>query len=243
MKFNKLKIPSGQYILVGKNAFEELAKKYPERILTVYKSRSYRSDSIGKFKSEIKEEEWIEAQAGTGSHQGIMAIIKRPNLRQIKDLHDKTGLVIALDGVLDPQNIGSIFRIAECFGAVGIIYSNNRSPGITPVVTKASVGASELVDIYEVSNLANTLENLKEKNWWVASTICHGDAIELSKFDPPNKIILVLGAEGDGISARVIGISDYKVYLPMLGQIDSLNVAQAAAVFGYEITKNILSKK
>jgi 23S rRNA (guanosine2251-2'-O)-methyltransferase len=139
-------------------------------------------------------------------------------------------LIVLLDSVEDPHNVGSILRAAECFGADAVVYSRNRGASITPSVTKASAGASELVAIAEVSNLHDAIEKCRRAGWWIIGAESREGARDLSTYEFAKKVALVVGAEGQGLHALTRKSLDEAVFIPMRGRIDSLNVGQAAAV-------------
>ncbi len=148
----------------------------------------------------------------------------------------RPALVLVLDGVTDPQNLGAIVRSAHVLGADGVIVPRDRAVGITATAVKASAGATEHTPIAQVTNLARTLEELKEAGLWIAAAVAAGG-------DPPWKTdfkgptALVLGAEGKGIRPLVLRGCDLLVQVPMLGHVASLNVGAAAAALLYEVIR------
>ena len=146
----------------------------------------------------------------------------------------KPGLLVALDGVQDPHNVGAILRTCDCTGVDGVILTKHNSCGLTPTVVKASTGAAYTVPVSIVTNLSQTLRNLKQEGYWVVGTDMK-DAREYREgmYDSPT--VLVIGSEGQGISNLVKKQCDYMVYLPMVGSITSLNASVAAAVLMYEV--------
>jgi 23S rRNA (guanosine2251-2'-O)-methyltransferase len=182
------------------------------------------------------------------SHQGVVARVSPRSYLAFDDLLESVREVdaisiLALDGVLDPQNFGAILRAAECFGIDAVLWSKNRAAPIGPVVSKVSVGASELVPLCVVSNLHRALEQLKEAGAWLAGTMVAPDAASLDTFEFPEKSVIVMGAEGEGIHQLIEKSLDFKVYLSMAGAIDSLNVSQATAVFLHELAKQRRQKR
>lgn len=183
------------------------------------------------------------------SHQGLaIEILPHPKL-SVEELcleaeanPQSSSILVAVDGVTDPQNLGAIIRACECFGVRALIFSRNRVAPITPTVTKASAGASELVPLVAVPNLAQTLEVLKRSGYWVLVTSLGEDAQPMSSVKLPEKAVLVLGSEGKGVQRLVRDRADFSVFIPMQGKIDSLNVSQAAATFLYEISRQFQAK-
>lgn len=139
-------------------------------------------------------------------------------------------MIVALDGVSDPQNLGSVLRAAECFGAHAVLFPKDRGALVTPTVTKVSAGASEVVPWYAVSNLADWLQHAKDSGYWIVATTVGEEAQDLFAFDWPEKSIIVMGAEGKGIRLLTAKRADFFVTIPMSGRVDSLNISQAAAV-------------
>lgn len=175
-------------------------------------------------------------------HQGVIA---RVNLTHYSDLpailakiqsSEKDPLLVMLDGVQDPRNLGAILRTADAANADAVLIPKNRAVGITPAVHKASAGASEHVPIARVTNIAQTIERLKKAGIWVVGSA--GDAsYSYTDADFRVPLCLVLGSEGEGIRRLVKQKCDYLVHLPMLGRIDSLNVSVAAGILLYEVLR------
>ena len=182
----------------------------------------------------------LDRMAGHVAHQGVVAAT---SAKQYSDLDDVIGakrgkysLVIVLDGVEDPHNLGAILRTADAAGVDGVIIPERRAASVTGTVTKASAGASEHLPIAKVTNIARTVEELKDRNIWTVGLDEHGkqayDALDY-KMD----CALVLGAEGKGLHDLVKKKCDFLVSIPMLGKVPSLNVSVAAGVVLYEIVR------
>ena len=175
--------------------------------------------------------------------QGVLAVLKKVSSLDLKYLISKAkapgaaGLILALDEINDPHNLGSIFRAAEASGADGIILTARRSAQITAAVRKVSAGASELLATSSVTNLARALSQLKENGFWVVGTALESRAVDLYKADLPFPVVLVLGSEGEGLRKLTKELCDVLVQIPMEGQIQSLNVGQAAAVVLFELLR------
>ncbi len=233
----------GTRIVIGRNAVGTVLCE-PSRVIKLLVA----SDERGRAGALLKiaqqsdvEVEFCSKQALSqrtlsDSHQGFAAIVKARPLGSRQELLNvfsdrENFLLLALDGVTDPHNVGAILRAAECFAVDGVVWSKNRSSGITPAVTKVAVGATELVPLYEVSNLADTLFALEDQSEAVIACADGGpDSLALSEFSRPDKCILVLGSEGGGVSDLIMRRAGAKIRIPMHGHIDSLNVSQAAAV-------------
>jgi 23S rRNA (guanosine2251-2'-O)-methyltransferase len=182
----------------------------------------------------------LDRMAGNAAHQGVVAVT---SAKQYSDLDDVVGakrgqysLVVVLDGVEDPHNLGAILRTADAAGADGVVIPERRAAAVTGTVTKVSAGASEHLPIAKVTNIARSVEELKDRNIWTVGLDEHGkqtyDALDY-KMD----CALVLGAEGKGLHDLVKKKCDFLVSIPMLGKVSSLNVSVAAGIVLYEIVR------
>lgn len=147
-------------------------------------------------------------------------------------------LILILDGLNDPHNFGSILRTADATNVTGIIIPKHRAVGVTPVVAKTSTGAVEHVPIARVTNLSQTLDKLKEANFWIFGTDMNGTPSH--KWNTAGKLALIIGNEGKGISANIKKQVDEMITIPMAGHVQSLNASVAAAILMYEVFRNKL---
>lgn len=221
------------HLVIGKRAVGEILQFAPERVALVL--MTVRQDLGGICPVQIVEGDFLSNLLQTDAHQGVTALVKPLPKQDLKSwLYNKRAqercLILALDSIQDPHNVGALLRAAECFGVDAVLWSYNRVPAHTPVLSKASAGASELVPQIQVSNLAQALRDLKEAGFWVVLADADKDAESLVKFEYPKRTILVLGSEGDGAKELTRKLADFKVFIPMFGQISSLNVSQAGAV-------------
>jgi 23S rRNA (guanosine2251-2'-O)-methyltransferase len=188
----------------------------------------------------------LDHMAGTAAHQGVVAVT---GAKQYNDLNDvieakrgKYSLLVVLDGVEDPHNLGAIMRTADAAGANGVIIPERRAASVTGTVTKSSAGASEHLPIARVTNIARTIEELKDSNVWTVGLDERGkqtyDAIDYNM-----DCALVLGAEGKGLHDLVKRKCDFLVSIPMLGKVSSLNVSVAGGVVMYEIVRQRRAKE
>jgi 23S rRNA (guanosine2251-2'-O)-methyltransferase len=182
----------------------------------------------------------LDRMAGTAAHQGVVAIT---SAKQYSDLDDVVGgkrgqytLVVVLDGVEDPHNLGAILRTADAAGADGVVIPERRAATVTGTVTKASAGASEHLPIVKVTNISRTVEELKERNVWTVG-LDERSKKTYDELDYKMDCALVLGSEGKGLHDLVKRKCDFLVSIPMLGKVPSLNVSVAAAVVLYEIVR------
>ena len=176
----------------------------------------------------------LDRICGSPDHQGICAEVEPYRYADPEALLDADdALVVALDEVQDPHNLGAVCRVAEVAGASGVVIPERRSAEVTPAVCKASAGAVEHLSVARVRNLADWLADAKQAGAWV-----YGAAAEGVPYDRPDyggKVVLVLGAEGKGLRPRVRDACDELVALPVRGRVESLNVSTAAAALVYGI--------
>src|SRR5436305_3022192 len=180
----------------------------------------------------------LDQMAGNNAHQGVVAVTSG---KQYNDLDDvvaakrcQFSLVVVLDGVEDPHNLGAILRTADAAGADGVVIPERRAAGVTPTVTKASAGASEHLPIAKVTNISRTLEELKSKNLWIVG-LDERAPQNYDSLDYKMDCAIVLGAEGKGVHELVRKKCDFLISIPMLGKVSSLNVSVAAGGMLYEI--------
>lgn len=176
----------------------------------------------------------IGALAGSSDHQGIVARVDPfPYADAEALLEADNPLIIVLDGVSDPRNLGAIARSAECAGATGLVLPKHGSAPITPAVAKASAGAIEHLPIAIAANLSDWLHRAKRPGLWAYAAAADGE-LAYTQGDYRDGCIFVLGAEGSGVRPRVEGSCDAVVSLPMRGKIDSLNVSVTAGILLFE---------
>lgn len=177
-----------------------------------------------------------------GVHQGIVAYVdeyKYSDLNEwINKYKEQTDASVAiLDGLEDPHNLGAILRTADASGINGVIIPKNRSVSLNATVAKVSTGAIEHVDVMQVTNLVNTIKELKDNGFWVIGLEMDG-SVDYRKQDYSGKIALVIGSEGKGISRLVKENCDFLVHIPMVGHVTSLNASVSASILFYEILRN-----
>jgi 23S rRNA (guanosine2251-2'-O)-methyltransferase len=180
----------------------------------------------------------LERKARTDAPQGVIALAAPLATADVDDLlRDPGALLVALDGVTDPQNLGAVMRTAETAGATGVVLPRHRAVGITPAVAKAAAGAIEYLPVAFVSGIAGALERAARAGVWCIGLDAQGDT---SVFDLPvadRPLVLVLGAEGRGLSRLVRTRCEVVASIPMHGNIASLNVSAAAAVACAEVAR------
>lgn len=238
--------PNGS-LLVGRNPVTEALKagRDIDKILVSSKEGSIKV-IIGMAKDAhvpvmYLDKAALDRAANGQNHQGVVAYVSQYKYSEIDDifnLAEKRGedpFIVILDNLEDPHNLGAIMRTAECAGAHGIIIPRRNSCGLTEVVAKTSAGAIEYMPVVKVTNIAQTIEDLKKRNVWVAA--CDMGGQEYYKQDLTGKLAVVIGSEGFGISRLVKEKCDFVVSMPMVGKITSLNASNAAAVIIYEVRK------
>ena len=170
------------------------------------------------------------------NHQGVAAFIAASDYveaDEILDSLDQNTLILALDGIEDPRNLGAILRTAECAGVDGVFIPERRAVGLTETVTKAAAGATEHIKVAKVANLNLLIKDLKARNIWVVGTSMDAE-MHHTEWDWTRNSALVLGGEGHGLHRLVAENCDILVKIPMYGRIESLNVSVAAGVILFE---------
>jgi len=179
---------------------------------------------------------WIEERAGSADHQGICAEADGyPYADPTRLLADEQALVVALDEVQDPHNLGAVCRVAESAGAAGVVIPERRAAEVTPAAAKASAGAVEHLPVARVRNLADWLGSAKQEGAWIYGAAAGPEAVSYAQPDYSGRVVLVLGSEGKGLRPRVVSACDQLVQLPQFGRVGSLNVSTAAAALVYGI--------
>jgi 23S rRNA (guanosine2251-2'-O)-methyltransferase len=224
-------------ILYGRNAVHE-ALRGPRTVGQVWATeRAGREAWLRKATVRTVAAEEVERRSGSGDHQGICAEVDEYRYADADALlAAPDALIVALDEIQDPQNLGAICRTAECAGATGVVIPERRSAEVTPAVCKASAGAVEHLAIARVRNLADFILQAGRAGAW--SYGADGEArTGYAQPDYRGKVVLVMGSEGSGLRPRVARSCDDLIALPLRGRIESLNVSAAAAAVLYEITR------
>ncbi len=189
-----------------------------------------------KLRTEPREA--LTRLAQTADHQGVVAIVRERDFLDVEDLlkGDEPRLVLALDGIEDPQNLGALLRTAEGAGVDGVLLTERRSAPLSAVAVKASAGATEHLRMARVVNLVRALETLKEHNLWIVGLDERG-AQDYDRYDFTSNTVVVLGREGAGLHDLVRRTCDHLLRIPMASRVDSLNVSAAGAVVLYEAAR------
>ncbi len=241
---------SSPKVLFGFHAVGVRLKTAPDSIIEIYVDPSRRDARMKQFVERAKEAgaRLIEADslriaklAGSHGHQGVGALVKPvAQARSLDDLLDQleqgggeAPLLLVLDGVTDPHNLGACLRVADGAGAQAVIAPKDHAAGINATVAKVASGAAETVPYFMVTNLARTLNELKERHIWIIGA--SDDAPKtIYEVDLKGPVALVLGAEGPGMRQLTRKTCDELVSIPMRGAVESLNVSVASAVCLYE---------
>ncbi len=236
-------------VIIGLHAVESALKNDPQRVTGIHyraTRKDRRLDAVlalarkaGVRLIEADERE-LARLAGPGRHQGIVAgyrSAKLPGENALFDLLDRLKqppLLLVLDGITDPHNLGACLRTADAVGVHAVVIPKDNAVGLTPAARKVASGAADTVPLIQVTNLSRTLDKLKEVGIWIAGT--SGDTENsLYQQDLRGPLALVMGAEGKGLRRLTQAHCDFLIKIPMLGQVESLNISVAAGVCLYEI--------
>ncbi|MBI1422898.1 MAG: 23S rRNA (guanosine(2251)-2'-O)-methyltransferase RlmB [Gammaproteobacteria bacterium] len=241
---------SDNYYIYGIHAIQAVLARTPERVLNVAIVQDKHDARIDTLLQEIKHhgialqrvpEKQLNKQLGDVNHQGVMALVRPPHIGNEQDLlHDLTQktapLLLILDGVQDPHNLGACLRSADAAGADGVVVPRDRACSLTATVSKVASGAAEVLPFYQVTNLARTLRALQD-----SGVHCVGLAGEattsLYDCDLNGPVALVLGTEGSGLRRLTRETCDVLAKLPMHGSVESLNVSVTAGIALYEAVR------
>jgi 23S rRNA (guanosine2251-2'-O)-methyltransferase len=187
----------------------------------------------------FESREALDRLSGSVSHQGLIAVVSPKPVMQLDELLDAArdpALLLVLDGVVDPRNLGAALRCADAAGADGVVLPERRSAGLSEVVSRTSAGALEHVPVARVGNLVQALEGLKERGLWVVGLDAEGSE-RWDSVDYKRPLAVVVGGEGKGIRRLVREHCDHLVSLPLFGRVESLNVSVAAGIALYEVVR------
>ena len=238
-------------MIYGIHAVESALKHRGEDVLQLWILQGRKDDRVNTL-LELARKNGVSVQSissdkmkkkcSDATHQGVAADIRVSNSRQValEDVLSKQGelLLLILDEVQDPHNIGACLRTADAAGADAVIVSKNRSPGITAVVRKVACGAADAIPFIQVSNLARAMEQIRDHDVWIVGTAGETDN-SLYDINASQRMALVMGAEGKGMRRLTRENCDELVYIPMRGSVESLNVSVATGVSLFEIRRKI----
>jgi 23S rRNA (guanosine2251-2'-O)-methyltransferase len=220
-------------IVYGRNAVHE-ALRGPRKVFRVWATTGAAREDWLKDPQLASADELAEL-CGSPDHQGVCAEEEEYRYADPSSLlAADDAIVVALDEVQDPRNLGAVCRVAECAGVAGVVIPERRSAEVTPVVCKASAGAVEHLAIARVRNLTDYLAQAKDGGAWIYGASA-SDAVSYDQPDYRGRVVVVFGSEGRGLRPRVQSTCDQLIALPMLGKLDSLNVSAAASAVVYGI--------
>lgn len=237
-------------LIWGIHPVQEKLKNNPElvqKVLVKYGGQGKARQSIidlARSRSvsvQFEKEEVLEHIVGHSHHQGIVAYIQEVSYKTLEDILSYAapttyGLILVLDGIVDPQNLGSLIRSGHAAGIQGVVIPKDRSAQVTGTVEKVAAGALTYVPVARVTNIVRALETLKEAGYWVIGTDAGADKT-IYETDIKTNVALVIGSEAKGMRPLVRRHCDLMVSIPMLGKVSSLNAAVAGAVILFEIVR------
>ena len=242
--------------IYGVHAVEALLRHHPKRVKQIWLADSRSEPRVQALlelaaqnrvtvgQAERREmDAWVE-----GVHQGVVAEVSPSQVwgeAMLEELLDRTEgapLILVLDGVTDPHNLGACLRTADAAGALAVIVPKDKSATLTAAVRKVACGAAEVIPLVAVTNLARTLEKLQQRGLWIVGTAGEAEQ-ELYQHDMTGPTVLVMGAEGKGMRRLTREHCDYLVKLPMAGSVSSLNVSVATGVCLFEAVRQRSASK
>ena len=223
----------------GKNVVRELLSD-PTKIKKIYLTQNFKeNDILNSIKTNHVQYETMDQRAMnhlSENNQGVMAVINDYEYADYKSMINDS-IILILDHLEDPHNFGAIIRSCESAGIKSIIIPKDRSVDVSPTVMKTSAGALEYVNIAMVNNLVNTINYLKDNGYFIYGAEANGTNYKQIKY--PNKVALVIGSEGNGLSSLVRKSCDEIVSLPMKGHVNSLNASVAAGILIYDVMDKV----
>lgn len=242
-------------LIFGLHALDAVLESHPEQVLEVWILKGRDDERLNNLQARLQvvgvkaqpsSRQALDAKADGGQHQGVVARVKaQPTLNEA-DLDallaaQASPLLLVLDGVTDPHNLGACLRTADAAGVHGVIVPKDKSAGLTPVARKVACGAAEHVPLFQVTNLARTLRALQDKGVWVVGTAGEAEHhVYQAKLE--GSLALVMGAEGKGMRRLTREHCDQLVSIPMAGSVSSLNVSVATGVCLFEIVRQRLPR-
>jgi 23S rRNA (guanosine2251-2'-O)-methyltransferase len=235
-------------VLYGIHAVEEAVKADAGRIEHVCVDRSSRNPRLQKIidlcrqkhiRISLEEKAWLDRKVELQRHQGVICYLAEMPVIETEEILDQAkspGLLVVLDGIEDPQNVGAIMRSAEVAGADGIFLPQRRSAGLSAAAVKASAGAASYVKAARIPNTARLIESLKKREYWIVG-LDAASRLPIWRVDLTVPTVLVLGNEGSGLHRLVREMCDFLVSLPIRGNVSSYNVSVAAGIALYEVCR------
>ena len=244
---------AGNEILYGLHATRHALQQSPAEILAVWvqcgkQSHQKINDIISQSSKHSIQVEYVpkstlDKYCGNAVHQGVIMIRKKNHTGHVEDINSiltqesvGTRLLLVLEGIQDPHNLGACLRTANAASVDAVIITRDRTAGITPAVRKVSSGASEHTQVITVTNLSRTLDKMKESGVWIVGMDNEAEQ-SIYKMDLTVPLALVMGAEGRGLRLNTRNHCDFLAHLPMFGIVESLNVSVASGVGLYEVNR------
>lgn len=234
-------------VIFGFHTVLAVLRADPKSVIEVYLDESRKDARAKDFAASVERAgarlmrvpaTRLEGMAGGGRHQGIVARVeahsKKQTLEELLEGLQGPPLLLVLDGITDPHNLGACLRVANAAGANAVVAPKDRAAGINPTVSKVASGAAEVTPYFMVTNLARTLADLKDRNIWVVGTDSQASDDLFSVKELPKSIAWVMGAEGEGMRRLTRESCDLLVRIPMRGQVESLNASVAAGICLFE---------
>ena len=240
----------------GVHAVESLLELEPERVLTLFTLKGRDDQRLKKILTlaepfgisvQKASRDTLEKLAGLPFHQGVVAAVRpQPTLNE-DDLEQLLAqksdvLILALDQVTDPHNLGACIRTAAAMGVDAVVVPRDRSASLTPTARKVAAGGAEKVKFIQVTNLGKTLAAMKQQEVKVVGTLLDDTALPIQSCDLTGRLVVVMGAEDTGIRPINQAQCDEKIYIPMSGDLQSLNVSVATGMALYEVCRQRLAK-
>lgn len=241
-------------LLYGIHAVAEALKAHPDRIEKLCIERGNRNSRVrdivelarrNRIRISFEEKSWLDRRTGGLRHQGVLCHAAEIATFESEDILKQAkhpGILLVLDGIEDPHNVGAILRSAEAAGVDGVFLPRHRSAGLSAAVMKSSAGAASHIKISRITNVSQFLETLKEKGFWVAGLDAASDQ-PIWEMDLTVPVALVLGSEGRGLHRLVKQKCDFIASLPICGSVDSYNVSVSAGMALYEVLRQRKRKK
>ena len=233
-------------LLVGRNPIREALKsgRAMEKLLVQKGDISSSAREIVRMAVDsgviVQEVEKDRLDSVYPNHQGLLAYVSSAEYSALEDIFTLAGtrgeppFAVILDGVTDPHNLGAIIRSAECAGAHGVIIPERRSAGLNPACVKAAAGATEYIKVVRVTNLARTIDELKQRGMWIYASDMQGE--DVFESDLSGAVGIVIGSEGEGVSRLILDKCDKTLCIPMYGHINSLNASVAAGIMLFQVS-------
>ena len=247
---------SGEFKVEGRNAVIELLKS-GKPVNKVFIQKGERQGSINEVIKLAKknnnlisevEKSKLDMLSDTGHHQGVIAFVAAVEYKNLDDIfaladeRNEDPFILIADEIEDPHNLGALIRTAECAGCHGVIIPKRRAVGVTEVVAKTSVGATQYVPIVRVNNINECIKELKDRGVWIVGT--DGSAEKLyTDENLTGSIAIVIGSEGKGMGSLTMKNCDFLVKIPMMGKITSLNASVSGGIVVFEALRQRLNKK